>query len=211
MTTAERQTLSRELIAQTALKLTDEVGLEGLSMRKLGAELGVEAMSLYHYVDSKDDLLDAMLDDLYREIDLPIDSDDVSWEVALREGLTAFRDVLLRHQAALELFSSRPAMTGTSLDVLLWAYNRFAAAGLSPAQSAIAFRYAVSFVIGHAADELGVSAFQQGHVDFDGNNVGEPRHRKFLEQQSMLSSDEVFAGGLDLVVAGLRSVYTSLP
>ncbi len=211
MSTAERPTLSRELIAQTALELTDKIGLDKLSMRKLGAELGVEAMSLYHYVDSKDDLLNAVLDGLYQEIDLPIDSEDVNWEVALREGLTAFRDVLLKHPAALELFSSRPALTPTALDVLLWAYNRFEASGLSPTESTIAFRYAVSFVIGHAADELGISAFTQGNGEIDISSLGDPRHRELLEQRNHLTSDEVFAGGLDLVVAGLRSVYKALP
>jgi AcrR family transcriptional regulator len=210
MSTAQRQTLSRELIAQTALGLTDDVGLDGLSMRKLGGRLGVEAMSLYHYVDSKDDLLDAVLDRLYCEIDLPTHIGDDQWEQALRLGLSSFRDVLLRHPAALELFSSRPAQSPTSLDVLHWAYSRFELMGLSPEQSSIAFRFAVSFVIGHAADEMGFSAFSKGKDDFDVSSLADPKHREFLDQHDKLCNTEVFAGGLDLVVAGLRATYSLL-
>lgn len=210
MSTAERQTLSRELIADTALLLTDEVGLAGLSMRKLGSRLGVEAMSLYHYVDSKDDLLDAVLDRLYSEVNLPTDVADDQWELALRLGFASFHEVLLRHRAALELFSSRPAQSPTSLDVLIWAYSRFELMGMSPEQSTIAFRFAVSFVIGHAADELGVSGFSQHKDEVDVNALADPRHREFLTRHDTLSADEVFNAGLDLVVAGLRATFSVL-
>ncbi len=210
MSTAERQTLSRELIAETALRLTDQAGLPGLSMRKLGAELGVEAMSLYHYVESKDDLLDAVLDRLYDEIDLPYEVDDEDWELAVRKGLAAFRIVLLRHPAALDLFSSRPANTATSLDVLHWAYSRFQANGLTPEQSTVAFRFAVSFVLGHAADELGITAFSKGKDGLDLHSLADPKHREFLIQHQKLHSTEVFEGGLDLVVAGLKAIYSQL-
>ncbi len=73
MTVTERAPLNRALIAETALSLIDERGLDQLSMRKLGAELGVEAMSLYNHVDNKDDLLDAVADRLYERIlDIPL-------------------------------------------------------------------------------------------------------------------------------------------
>lgn len=210
MSTTERPTLSRELIAETALRLTDEVGLAGLSMRKLGAELGVEAMSLYHYIDNKDDLLDAVLDRLYTEIDLPIDIPDEQWEPAVRQGLAAFRGVLLRHPAALELFSSRPSISTTSLDVLLWSYQRFEVMGLSAEQSTMAFRFIISFVMGHAADELGLSAFTKTHGEVDLAGVTDPKHQEFLQNHGQLTSDELFESGLDLTVAGLRATFDRL-
>ena len=57
MSVTERPALSREILARRALSMADEGGLSSLSMRKLGAAFGVEAMSLYHYVKNKDDLL----------------------------------------------------------------------------------------------------------------------------------------------------------
>ncbi|MGB5759766.1 MAG: TetR/AcrR family transcriptional regulator C-terminal domain-containing protein [Acidimicrobiales bacterium] len=210
MTMDGRPNLSRDLIAETALQLTDDVGLAGLSMRKLGAELGVEAMSLYHYVDNKDDLLDAVLDRLYCEIDLPFHVADDQWEKAIREGLTAFNDVLLRHPAAVEIFTSRPAISPTALRVLHWAYQRFEAMGMTPAQSSVAFRFAVSFVMGHAANELGMSAVIHGEDGIEVSGVSDPEHRQFLLEHGKLTGEELFEAGLDLVIAGLRATYDRL-
>ena len=60
--TSTRSPLTRERVLRTALAMVDKGGLEALSMRKLAAELGVEAMSLYNHVDNKDDVLDGILD-----------------------------------------------------------------------------------------------------------------------------------------------------
>ena len=130
MTTGDRRTLSRDVVGAAALGLIDREGLEGLSMRKLGAELGVEAMSLYHYVESKDDLLDAVLDRLYAEVDLPRDLPDEEWEKAVRLGLGAFHRVLIDHPAALVLFASRPALSPASLGVIHWSFRRFEVMGV---------------------------------------------------------------------------------
>lgn len=205
-----RPTLSRELIAETALRLTDEVGLAGLSMRKLGAELGVEAMSLYHYVQNKDDLLDAVQERLYYEIDLPMHLADHEWEASIRQGLSAFHDVLLRHPAAVEIFTSRPSLSPVALQVLHWAYQRFEVMGLTPAQSSVAFRFAVSFVMGHSANELGMSAVVHGEDGLEVMGVSDPEHRDFLLEHGKLSAAELFDAGLELLIAGLRASYDRL-
>jgi AcrR family transcriptional regulator len=210
MSTEERPPLSRELIAKTALRLTDEVGLEGVSMRKLGSELGVEAMSLYHYVSNKNDLLDAVLDLLYREIDLPLDAPDDKWEAALRSGLSAFNDVLLAHPGAVELFTARPPTSPTALKVLHWAYQRFELQGLTPAQASAAFRFCVAFVMGHASREIGAAAIVNTDEGLEAVGVTDPEHRAFLIEHGKLSAAELFETGLDLVVAGLRSTYGEL-
>ena len=209
MGTPGRKALSRELIAETALRLTDEEGLNGLSMRKLGAELGVEAMSLYHYVDSKEDLLAAVRDGLYDKIDLPVDAEVTDWEAALRHGLSALRDVLLGHSAALELFLTLPTRSQTSLEVLSWAHTVFASQGLTHFEATAALRYSLSFVIGHAANELGTATFadEEGNVDL--SDIANPEHRELVSQ--LMNHDEVFVAGLDLVAAGLRATYPKLP
>lgn len=205
-----RPTLSRELIAETALRLTDEVGLAGLSMRKLGGELGVEAMSLYHYVENKDDLLDAIQERLFHEIDLPMHLADHEWEAAIRQGLSAFHDVLLRHPAAVEIFTSRPSLSPVALQVLHWAYQRFEVMGLTPAESSVAFRFAVSFVMGHSANELGMSAVVRGEDGLEVLGVSDPEHREFLLEHGKLTDAELFEAGLDLLIAGLRQGYDRL-
>lgn len=100
-----RAPLSRELVLETAVKLADRGGLESLTMRKLGQELGVEAMALYYHFANKDEVIDGMVDLVFSEIDLPIGGAD--WKTAMRRRAFSLRDVLLRHRWALGLMESR--------------------------------------------------------------------------------------------------------
>lgn len=202
MTEASRPALSRERVASAALKLIDSNGLGGLSMRKLGAELGVEAMSLYHYVKNKDDLLDAVADHLYGVIDLPTSVDPLDWEQAIRLGLGAFHDVLIEHEAALELFASRQVRSARSMGVLHWAHERFAAVGLSVEEAHMALHLAVSFVMGHAANEIAASDV----VDEPVEGIS-PEMAAYFAHVESVTADERFAAGVDVVVAGLRQFY----
>lgn len=201
MTDASRPLLSRERIASAALELIDANGLSGLSMRKLGAELGVEAMSLYHYVKNKDDLLDAVADHLYGVIDLPMSVDPQDWERAIRLGLGAFHDVLLEHEAALELFASRQVRSARSMGVLHWAHERFVAVGLSVEEAHKALHMAVSFVMGHAANETGGEARVEPAGDVS------PEMSAYFAHVESVTPDEMFEAGVDMVVAGLRQYY----
>ena len=74
-------------------------------MRKLGEALGVEAMSLYNHVASKDDLLDGMIDLVFSEIDLPAGGAD--WKTAMRQRAVSARQVLSRHRWAIGMMESR--------------------------------------------------------------------------------------------------------
>ena len=105
-----RKTLNRERVLQAAVELADRDGLEALSMRRLGAELGVEAMSLYNHVANKDDLLDGIVDMVTTEFEDPraIDGD---WRAVIRRCGLTMHDVLLRHPWTSALAESR-AVTG---------------------------------------------------------------------------------------------------
>lgn len=205
MNAEDRPALSRDRIAATALQLIDANGLGGLSMRKLGAELGVEAMSLYHYVTNKSDLLDAVTDHLYSEIELP-DVDDADWESAIRLGLRSFRNVLVRHEAALELFSSRQAPSEHGIHVLYWAHQRFVKVGLTVDEAHSALHFAVSFVMGHAATELGGLTASAAPAKPPAA-IDDPEMADFFAHVERITTDDVFDAGLEMVVAGLRHRY----
>ena len=96
--------LSVQRVVAEAVRLADRDGVDGLSMRRLAGELGSGAMSLYHYVASKEVLLDAMIDVVFGEIELPPDTD---WQSALRRRATSTRQVLARHPWAISLMESR--------------------------------------------------------------------------------------------------------
>ena len=69
--TKSRSPLTKDRVLKAALRLADEGGIESLSMRKLGQELGVEAMSLYNHVANKDEVLDGIVEAVVREVELP--------------------------------------------------------------------------------------------------------------------------------------------
>src|ERR1044072_8786066 len=91
-----RETLSRGQIVKTAMTILDEEGVAGLSMRKLGTRLAAGATSLYWYVDTKDDLVDLLIDEVWGEIDVP-EPELAGW----RSGALLFghslRSAVLRH------------------------------------------------------------------------------------------------------------------
>ena len=93
--TGTRERLSRDRVIAAAITLADTIGLDGLTMRRLGEELGVEAMSIYNHVANKDDLISGMADAVFAEIELPSHNDD--WKTAIRKRSVSFREVLARH------------------------------------------------------------------------------------------------------------------
>ena len=93
--------LSKERVVVEAIRLADREGVEALSMRRLAGALGAGAMSLYHYVASKEELLDAMIDVVFEEIELPPEETD--WQSAMRRRAVSARQVLARHAWAIGL------------------------------------------------------------------------------------------------------------
>jgi len=100
-----RAPLSKERVLRAAVDLAARDGIESLTMRKLADELGAGAMSLYHYVPNKEELLDGMVDIVFGELELP--SMDLDWRTAMRRRAFAMREVLNRHRWAVGLMESR--------------------------------------------------------------------------------------------------------
>ena len=97
--------LSKQRVVVEAVRLADREGVDGLSMRRLAGALGAGAMSLYHYVASKEELLDAMIDIVFEEIELP--PEETGWQSAMRRRALSTRQVLARHPWAIGLMESR--------------------------------------------------------------------------------------------------------
>ena len=108
MATAARIPLSRDRVLGAAVDLADASGVEALTMRRLGEELGFEAMSLYRHVANKKDLLDGMLDLVLAEWQLPDRQGD--WAEAIRTSARSVHDALRRHGWAAQLL-----MTGVHI------------------------------------------------------------------------------------------------
>jgi AcrR family transcriptional regulator len=106
---APRVPLTRERVFEAAVAFVDEHGIEELSMRKLGQELGVEAMSLYYHVANKGEILDGMVDAVTSEIGLTPDEGD--WKSAMRTQILAARAAMKRHPWAPGVIETRKTMS----------------------------------------------------------------------------------------------------
>jgi AcrR family transcriptional regulator len=175
--TASRKPVTRERAVSLAIELADGGGIEALSMRKLAKELGVEAMSLYYHVKSKDDIIDGMVDAVFSEISLS--APDEEWKRALRDHAESTRDALARHPWAISLIDSRTtpgAETLRHLDAMIGCLGR---AGFSMAMAGHAMSVVDSYVRGFALQEASLPLNESGSIHEATENI--------LEQQQMMS------------------------
>jgi AcrR family transcriptional regulator len=151
--------LSRERVLAAALALVDRDGLKALSMRKLGAELDVEAMTLYHYVPTKDALLDGLVELVLRRSEPPaLDGD---WRSVLSAYAHSLRETLLSHPHVLPLVASRPAVTPDTLCFVEDGVRMLVDAGFPLGRALDAVNALSVFVIGHATSEVAIGEGSQ--------------------------------------------------
>ncbi|MEV7477799.1 TetR/AcrR family transcriptional regulator C-terminal domain-containing protein [Streptomyces halstedii] len=142
--------LSRDAILEAAVRLVDRQGLAALSMRQLGAELGVEAMALYHHIPNKSALLDGMVERVVAEASPP-DFDGSSWSEGLRDYARSLLRALEAHPDLVPLFMSRPAMTPRNLRAMEAMLGALCAAGFEPRRALDVVYSLTGFVLGHVA------------------------------------------------------------
>lgn len=152
----ERAGLSRGLILDAAVALVDQEGLDGLSMRKLGAALGVEAMTLYHYLPNKAALLDGLVEWVVQHSATATALDGgLPWDQALRRYAETLRTTLLGHPGVLPLFFTRPVVTPQALKALESGLRVLAGAGFALPRARDMINVLSIFVVGHAMAETG--------------------------------------------------------
>lgn len=146
-----RGRLNREQVLNTAIALADAGGIEALSMRKLGEELKVEAMSVYRHVANKEDLLNGMIDAVFAEIELPSHSED--WKTALRKRSLSVRAALLRHPWATGLMDSGTQPGHATLRHHNRVLGTLRTGGFSVPMAAHAFSAIDSYIYGFAMQD----------------------------------------------------------
>lgn len=147
-----RVPLSRERVLLAAIALADERGIESLTMRALGEQLGVEAMSLYYHVANKDKLLDGMVDLVYGEIELP--SGEADWKTTIRRVATSAHQALSRHRWAITQMETRTRPGPANLRHHDSVIRTFREAGFSIKQAIHAFSVLDSYISGFALQQL---------------------------------------------------------
>jgi TetR/AcrR family transcriptional regulator, tetracycline repressor protein len=192
-----REPLSQEAIVDAALKLIARHGVDALNMRALADALDVSAMAAYYYVDTKEDLLSLCGDAVFARVVVPAE-DEGTWDERLRLLIVRQRDAMRRYPGLREALTGvdmeqRRRLEDAEIDILL-------GAGFTATQAVPAFRTLLSWTLGNAAIES--SLRDPSHRS--------PDKRKALrlsfdrKQKPVMSADDYFNLGLDMVLAGLR-------
>lgn len=203
--------LSMERVLRAAITLADHGGIESLTMRKLAHELGVGPMSLYYYVANKDDLLNAILDRVMSEIELP--SPGIEWKEAIRKAALSANTVLLRHRWALGLVMS-PARLGPArmrfMDSLLRCLRE---AGFTADQTHHAYHALDGHIIGFTLWQVSIPIRKEELADVGATVLQKlpadeypdlVEHVKQHLNESSHGGKSEFEFGLDLILDGIE-------
>ena len=169
-----RPPLTRALIIEKAIDFVDAHGLPGLTMRRLGQSLGVEAMSLYHHVNGREDLLEGMVDRLVENFRVqphdPLGPAD-GWQAYLQRLANSVRALAVKHPDAFPLVATRhPAAPWLrpplrSLAVVEDFLEAMTQRGLRPAQAVHAYKMFTSFLLGHLLLEVASAGAQTAPIE----------------------------------------------
>ena len=155
---SRRGTLSRDEVLAAAVRLVDADGLDGLTMRRLGQELGRDPMALYRYTRNREALLDGVAEHVLDQLDIPTEGSE--WQVELRRIAHDVRALAMAHPHVVPLLVTRPPMTPLGLRPLgtLRPLERILElltnAGFPPADALHVYRTYFGFLFGSLLNEL---------------------------------------------------------
>ena len=211
-----REPLSRDRIIRAAIELADRDGLDAVAMRRLGQQLGVEAMSLYKHVADKEDVLAGMADRVAEQFEHP--ASELDWQSAIRASSIAAHEILQRHPWAASLMESTLKPGPARLAYLDAVIGVLRAAGFSIVDVAHAFGALDSHLYGFVmqvaswpfdADEVpGIAAEMLSELPVE-------RYPNLFEMGTMVATREGgmpldFTFGLDLLLDGLERRLTGV-
>jgi AcrR family transcriptional regulator len=211
--TAEaRLPLSRDRVLQAAVALADVNGIDALSMRRLAQDLGVEAMSLYHYFASKNDLLAAMLQVVYGEFERP--APDGDWRRELRRCAISAHHVLLRHPWACNLIGQPIGPSTTQFEWMDSILGRLRSAGFSAEMTHHAYHALDSHIVGFTMWVLPYLALAEQQPDLGARALANargaelPHLAEHIEYHLAEDTDGTseFDFGLDLLLDSLERI-----
>jgi AcrR family transcriptional regulator len=200
--------LSRELIADTALRLADAEGVEALTMRRLAGELGIGTMTLYGYFRDKGELLDHAVDRAARGYDLA--PGEGEWRPRLRELITTMWRSLTEHPSAVQIRSRKPILSPGALRACEAGVTILRDAGFETRDAAAAWRLLFTYVFGYAAfssDEPSAKLKREWQEELaalpaEEYPITQAAAGEFAE---WMAGREPFERGLELILDGLEA------
>ncbi|MGW6403125.1 TetR/AcrR family transcriptional regulator [Streptomyces sp. NPDC055134] len=213
MATQRSPKLDKTQVVDTALRLLDDVGLDGLTLRAIAKELNVQAPALYWHFKNKQELLDEMATEMYRRMtaDDPL-TPDATWRERLLTSNRGLRTALLSHRDGAKVFSGS-RFTGTLHAVEMErTLSLFTEAGFTLTQAVRAATTAYMYTLGFVTEEQGVQPLPGERRE--GYDIDERARRMADFPLSAAAGAEIFEDyeqhfedGLALVVAGIEARY----
>ena len=213
MTLAKKagKALTRERILDCALKLVDERGLSGFSIRSLGDKLGVRGMAVYYYFPSKTDIMDALVAELMGQVDLA--AEEADWRERIRRLHLSLRAVILLHPSLLPAVILRPfntvpavRITETVLDILLNAgFDEKHALHAYQALRAYVLGYTMTETVGFLSDPPSWDNRERMRIQDYADN-GFTRMLQVIPAAAVFDHDEDYEDGLEAMLSGLQGV-----
>lgn len=205
--------LTREKVTAAAVEMIDRDGPEVFSLRRLAAELGIEAMSLYNHVPSKDALLDDVAEWLLGEVDFSgAGADTGTWQQRLRAHAAAFRTAALRHPKAFQLVVTRPTQSPAALKNIRCALASVADLDLAPRELVHIVRAFAAFIVGTIMRELGTLATVGSRDPEHGRRrlseitaTGDPLLVSVAPHLAVADHEAEYHYGIELLIAGLAA------
>jgi AcrR family transcriptional regulator len=204
-----RTPLSRDRVVAAAIVIADAGGLDGLSMRSLARDLGVEAMSLYHWFARKDDLLAAMMAAVFTEMGTPANGED--WQADMRAAAVQAKDVLLRHKWAAKTMGEPLPPSRAQFEWMDGILGRLRAAGFTSTMTHHAYHALDSHIVGFVLWLLPIIELADVAPDFAKrviSDTADGRLPHFAEhvREHLVPADDVneFEFGLDLILESLE-------
>lgn len=198
--------LSRELFVEAALTLIDRDGVDRLSMRRLGTELGVDPMAVYYYLPNKAAVFDAVVEALYAEMEREPAPESLSWREYLVWFFSRMRSVLRRHPHAIGTFATRPSYAPSTLRSGDRALGVVMRSGLSARQALILVNCLRGFTIGRLLAEVSDPA---GGLTLESEEARSAMDAETFPHLALAiaegyDADEQFELGIEALIAGFE-------
>jgi len=208
MATETRITLNRARVIEAAVAYADTNGIDDMSMRKLGAELGVEAMSLYNHVDDKADLQSGMIDHVFAAIDLP--DPELDWKEQTRRIGRAAMEQFATHPWVVFLLMQQGNTGPGSLRFMDYVVGVLLRAGFSESDTHHAWQMLASHTMGYtfqSAAAPGVIESEYSKLEAQMGQLVEefPNVARIAPNLIQCAYDREYMFGLEIIIDGLES------
>jgi AcrR family transcriptional regulator len=193
-----RPALTRQRIVNSAIENADAAGLEALTMRGVAGILKVAPMALYRHVANRDDLIDAMIDVVFSEIELPLGG--AHWKSALRDRAISLLGVLARHRWAIGLMESRRHPGPANLKHHDAVIGKLRSAGFDMAEVAHAYSILDSYIYGFATTSISIPFETTSEMTAMAEDMFEPFPANEYPNLAEFVTDHVMQPGYDYSV-----------